>query len=147
MESKAREFINKKARFDYHIEEELEAGIVLSGAEVKAIRNGKMNMAGTYARILSGELFWVGADINAPDVDNNRSRKLLLKKTEIAKLVGKLEQKNYSLVPIKAYFKHGKLKLLLGLGKGKKLFDKREVIKNRDTQRDLDRKIRRAQNI
>lgn len=137
-----KEFYNKKARFDYQIEEELEAGVVLTGAEVKAIRLGKLNMTGSYAKILGGELFWVGSNINAHEIDNSRSRKLLIHKDELSKIVGKLEQKNFTLVPLKGYFKSGKFKLLLGLGKGKKSHDKRETIKKRESKRELARKIK-----
>lgn len=132
-----KEFYNKKARFDYQIEEDIEAGVALEGTEVKAIRAGKLNITGSYARILGGELYWVGANIASPDVDNNRSKKLLLHKSELSKIVGRLEQKNYTLVPLKGYFKRGKFKLLLGLGKGKKAHDKRETIKKRDAEKEL----------
>jgi len=137
-----KEFNNKKARFDYFIDEELEAGVVLFGNEVKAIRSGKLNMAGTYAKVLGGELYWVGANIDGLGVDNNRSRKLLVHKSELNKLIGKIEQKNYTLMPLKAYFKHGQFKILLGLGKGKKKHDKRELIKARDLEREIAKKLK-----
>lgn len=141
--NKTQEFYNKKARFDYQIEEDLEAGVALLGAEVKAIRAGKLAMSGTYAKILGGELYWIGAVINAPEVDNNRSKKLLVHKHELSKIIGKLEQKNYSLVPLKGYFKKGKFKLLLGLGRGKKSHDKREEIRRRENDREMARKMKR----
>lgn len=140
----SKEFYNKKARFDYQIEEDIEAGVALTGIEVKSIRLGKLNMTGSYAKILGGELYWVGANISNPDIDNNRSKKLLIHKAELNKIVGKLEQKNYTLVPLKGYFKRGKFKLLLGLGKGKKAHDKRETIKRRDLDRELARKVRQV---
>lgn len=140
----SKEYLNKRARFDYFIEEEIEAGVVLSGLEVKAIRSGKLNMDSTYAKFLGGELYWVGANINAPGADNSNSRKLLVHRAEFVKLNSKVEQKNYALVPLKGYFKRGKFKLLLGLGKGKKKFDKRETIKQREQQREIGRKVRQA---
>lgn len=140
--SNSKEFYNKKAHFDYFIEEEIEVGVVLLGTEVKAIRTGKLSMVGTYAKLLGGELYWVGANINSPDVDNNRSRKLLVHKSELSKMIGKIEQKNFTLLPLKGYFKNGKFKLLLGLGRGKKKHDKRQVLKNREADREAARKIK-----
>lgn len=140
--SNKKEFYNKKARFNYFIEHEIEAGVQLRGAEVKAIRAGKLNMINTYAKIIGTELFWVGADIISSEVDNSQSKKLLVHRKELSKLVGLLEQKNFSLIPLKGYFKNGKFKLLLGLGKGKKQHDKRESIKKKDLNREISRKIR-----
>ena len=140
------EILNKKAKFDYFIDEEYEAGIVLKGTEIKSIRNGSANLKDSYAIIKNNEAFLLNMYI-APYKEGNRfnheetrTRKLLLHKKEILKIKNKLEIQGYAFFPIKIYIKKGKAKVLLGIGKGKKLYDKRETIKKRDQEREL-RKI------
>lgn len=140
---------NKKARHDYFIEETFEAGICLEGCEVKSLRLGKANLRDCYARVHSGEIFLVGAHITPykqadtfAHVDPTRTRKLLLHKREIDKLIGLIQQKGYTLIATKIYFKHGKVKVELGLGKGKKLHDKRETLKRQEAKRDMDRAMK-----
>jgi len=136
---------NKKARHNYHIDDEYEAGIVLVGSEVKAIREGRVSFKDSYADIRRGEVFLRRLHISPYTFAYNanheslRTRKLLLHSHEIKKLVGKIKEQGYTLVPLKIYFKNDKIKVLLGLGKGKKLYDKRETIKQRDVKRDMDR--------
>lgn len=136
------EIKNRKAYFDYFIESEIEAGIVLTGTEIKSIRNGSANLKDTYARIKNEEVFILnmyiapyeeGNRYNAPE---RRERKLLLKKHEILKLKGQVIKEGYSLIPLKLYFKGNNAKILLGLCRGKKLYDKRETIKERDLARE-----------
>jgi len=126
---------NKKARFDYDIVGTFEAGIVLSGLEIKSIRAGKVDLTGSHVKIIGGELFWLGGIIQVAEGDSQRSRKLLMHKTEINKLIGKTEEKGMSLIPISLYITRGKAKLQIGLGKGRKKHDKREMIKKRDFER------------
>jgi SsrA-binding protein len=136
---------NKKARHNYHIDDEYEAGIVLAGTEVKAIREGRVSFKDSYADIKRGEVFLRQLHISPykfaynANHESMRTRKLLLHSYEIKKLVGKIKEQGYTLVPLKIYFKNDKIKILLGLGKGKKLYDKRETIKQRDVKRDMDR--------
>lgn len=136
---------NKKARHNYHIDDEYEAGIVLVGSEVKAIREGRVSFKDSYADIKRGEVFLRQLHISPYEYAYNanhesmRTRKLLLHSHEIKKLVGKIKEQGYTLVPLKIYFKNDKIKILVGLGKGKKLYDKRETIKQRDVKRDMDR--------
>lgn len=136
------EILNKKARFNYFIIDEIEAGIELKGTEIKSIRNGKASIEDAYARIKNGEVFLTNMFIakyeegNRFNHDERRERKLLLHKSEIIKLSKKLELDNYTLVPLKLYFKKNHAKILLGLCKGKKLYDKRETIKKRDLERE-----------
>lgn len=136
---------NKKARHNYHIDDEYEAGIVLAGTEVKAIREGRVSFKDSYADIKRGEVFLRQLHISPykfaynANHESMRTRKLLLHSYEIKKLVGKIKEQGYTLVPLKIYFKNDKIKVLLGLGKGKKLYDKRETIKQRDVKRDMDR--------
>lgn len=135
---------NRKARFNYEILDSLEAGIVLTGTEVKSIRQGKVNLSDAFAVIKHDEVFLKGMHISPYDhgnrfnVDPLRERKLLLKKQEIYRLKSKTEQKGLTLVPLSLYFKNGRVKLDLGIAKGKKLYDKRESIK----QDEIDRKLR-----
>jgi len=137
--------VNKKARFDYFIEDEYEAGLVLLGTEVKALRMGRANLKDAYARIKNGELFVYQMHIGPYPFAHHdgheplRPRKLLLHKQEIKRLYGKLNEKGFSLIPLKLYFKKGKAKLILGLAKGKKQYDKRETIRRRDEERDMER--------
>lgn len=132
---------NPTAFHNYTIEDKLEAGIVLSGTEIKSIRNGKANLKDSYAIIKNGEVYIVGMHIspyeqgNIFNKDPLRDRKLLLSKREINKLIGLTKQKGYSLVPLNMYFKGSLVKIELGIGKGKKLYDKREDIAKKDAER------------
>lgn len=132
---------NPTARHNYTIENTLEAGIVLTGTEIKSIRNGKINLKDSYANIKNGEVFIYGMHIspyehgNIYNKDPLRTRKLLLSRREINKLIGLTKQKGYSLVPISLYFNGNFLKIELGIGKGKKLYDKREEIAKKDAER------------
>lgn len=136
---------NRKARHDYIIEDTFETGIVLVGTEVKSLRMGKANLKDAYARIKNGEVFVYQMHIGMYPFAyyNNheplRTRKLLLHNYEIKKLYGKVNEKGYSLVPLRLYFKAGKAKLKLALARGKKSHDKRETIRRRDQKRELDR--------
>lgn len=136
---------NPTAYHNYTIEDKLEVGIVLSGTEIKSIRQGKVNLKDTYAIIKKGEIYTVGMHIspyehgNIFNKDPLRDRKLLLQKREINKLIGLTSQKGYSLVPISLYFKGSLVKMELGIGKGKKLYDKREDIAKRDAERQMAR--------
>ena len=135
------EINNKKAYFDYFVSREIEAGIALTGTEIKSIRKGSVALKDTYARIKNGEVFVVNMYIakydegNRFNHDERRSRKLLLHKNEINRLSEEIKLNGYTLVPLKMYFKGDKAKILLGLCKGKKLYDKRETIKERDLSR------------
>lgn len=141
---------NKKAYFNYNILEKFEAGISLLGTEVKSIRAGRMGLKGAYVVInANNEVSLIGANIspyqpkNAPqDYRPDRSRKLLLKKKEIDYLIGKSHQKGLTFIPLRAYNKKGKIKLEFGIGKGKREFDKREVVKDRDTKREIEREMK-----
>jgi SsrA-binding protein len=139
---------NKKARHEYFIEETYEAGIELSGTEVKSIRQGRVNFKDSYAAIDNGEVFIVGMHIspyeqgNIFNKDPERNRKLLLHRYEINKLTGLIQQKGLTLVPLKLYFNRGKVKVELGVARGKKIYDKRADIAARDAQRDIDRKMK-----
>lgn len=137
---------NKKAGHDYFIEERYEAGISLVGTEVKSIRMGKANLRDSYAQVKNGEIFVQNMHIspyekgNIFNKDPLRSRKLLMHKKEIAKLFGMTAVKGYALVPLSLYFKNGKIKVELGLAKGKKLYDKRESLKEKAVQRDSEQR-------
>lgn len=131
------EFFNKKARFNYAIEDSFEAGIVLFGSEIKAVRLGRVNITSAHAKILNDELFLLGSIIETGDDTKDRTRKLLVKKDEIKKLTGKVQEKGLTLVPLKMYMTRGKLKVEIGIGRGKKKFDKRETIKKREFERKL----------
>ena len=141
---------NKKAYHDYFIEETIEAGMVLKGTEIKSVRAGRINLKDSFARIENGEVFLHNAHIapyeqgNQFNHDPLRTRKLLLNKHEINKWIGKTQQAGYSLIPLKVYLKNGVAKVLLGLAKGKKKYDKREAIKQKDIKREMDRAIRRS---
>lgn len=141
--------VNRKARHDYSIEETYEAGIVLQGTEIKSIRNGRVNLKDSHARIdRNGEVQLVNMHIaeyeqgNRFNHDPTRSRKLLLHRKEIDKLIGLIQQQGYALIPLKLYIKNGYAKILLGLGKGKKKYDKREDLKKKQMKRDIDRAIK-----
>jgi len=134
---------NKKAFHDYFIEERFEAGMVLQGTEVKSLRNGKANLNDAFATVKNGEAFLHNFHIlpydfgNRENHDPDRMRKLLLHKKEIAKLFSKIREQGYTLIPLRIYFKDGKVKAEIGLAKGKKLHDKRETLKKKDMQRDI----------
>ena len=139
---------NPTAYHNYSIESTIEAGIVLTGTEIKSIRNGKCNIKDTYVNIKDGEVFIYGMHIspyefgNIFNKDPLRTRKLLLNRHEIDKLYGMIKQKGVSLVPIKMYMKGNKVKLEIGIGKGKKLYDKREDIAKKDAQMKIDRALK-----
>jgi SsrA-binding protein len=142
---------NRRARFDYFIEERLEAGLVLEGWEVKALRAGKAQITESHVYVRNGEAFITGAHINPLTTtsthviaDPTRTRKLLLNKSEIAHLIGAVERKGYTIVPLELYWQRGKAKLRIGLAKGKKQHDKRATEKDRDWQRDKARLLRRG---
>jgi SsrA-binding protein len=141
---------NKKAFHDYFIEERYEAGLVLEGWEVKAIRAGRVQLKEAYVVLNREEPFIIGMHVSALPTasthvkpDPTRSRKLLLNADEIAKLIGKVEQKGYTLVPLDLHYTRGRVKLAVGLAKGKKQYDKREAEKDRDWQREQQRLLRR----
>ena len=140
---------NRRARFEYSIEEQFEAGMVLSGWEVKAIRAGQVQLTDGYVHVRNGELFLIGCRINAlraasthvqPEAD--RTKKLLMHKAEIRRLIGKIEQKGYTLVPLNLHFKGGHVKAEIALAKGKNLHDKRDTEKKRDWEREHGRLMR-----
>ncbi len=136
---------NKKARHDYAVEETYEVGLVLKGTEVKSIRQGKVNLKDSYAVIENGEIFVQAMNIspyeqgNIYNTDPMRKRKLLLNKKEIRKLIGLVNQKGYSLIPLSLYFKNGKVKMELAVAIGKKKYDKRQDIAKKDAQRRIQR--------
>ena len=137
------EITNRKAKYEYFIEETYEAGIVLTGTEIKSIRNGKANLKDSYAIIKNGEAFILNMHISKYDEgnifnhDETRTRKLLLNKKEILKMRDKIEQAGFTLIPIRLYFKNNRAKLEIGVCKGKHSYDKRESIKKRDQEREL----------
>lgn len=139
---------NRRARHEYHVLETIECGIELVGTEVKSIRNGQANLKDSHARIEDGEVFLYNSHISPYDHGNRfnheptRKRRLLLNKKEIQKLKSKIQEKGLTLIPLKLYFKTNWVKVELGLCKGKKLYDKREDIAKRDTQRQLERVIK-----
>lgn len=139
---------NRKARFNFEILETFEAGIELKGTEVKSIRLSKVNLSDGYASIDHGEVFLKQVHIspyeqgNIFNVDPLRTRKLLLHRKEIDKLVGEITQKGYTLVPLSIYLKRGKVKVELGLARGKKLYDKREALAKKDVQRRIEREMK-----
>ena len=142
---------NRKARHDYHIHETYEAGIALTGTEVKSLRAGKANLKDSYAHVENGEMMISQMHIslyeqgNIFNHDPMRKRKLLMHKKEIMKLFGKTREKGYSLVPLKLYFTRGKAKLQIALASGKKNYDKRQDIAARDAKRDMERAMRDRQ--
>ncbi|MFM2075160.1 MAG: hypothetical protein RJB34_1465 [Pseudomonadota bacterium] len=140
---------NKKAIFNYHIEERFEAGMVLEGWEVKALRMGKVQLTDGYVVIRGGELFLIGCQINPlhtasthVNPDNVRTKKLLLNKEEIRRLIGKVEQKGHTLVPLNLHWKNGKVKCDMALAKGKAEHDKRDTIKDREGKREVQRAMK-----
>ena len=148
LESDRMEILNKRAKFYYFIEEEIEAGVVLTGTEVKSIRAGKCNIKDSYGIVRNGEVFLLNMYIAKYDEGNlfnheeTRSRKLLLHKKEIKKIDEAIKLQGLTLVPLKGYFKDNKFKILLGICKGKKNFDKRETIKERDIKRNVEKNLK-----
>jgi SsrA-binding protein len=140
---------NRRARHGYHILDTWEAGIVLTGSEVKSLRNGKANITDAYGIVREGEVQLLNLHISPYEQasyfnhEPTRTRKLLLHKREIKKMIGAVERQGLTLVPLELYFKRGKVKVALGLGKGKKLYDKRADEKRRDDERDIERAVRR----
>jgi SsrA-binding protein len=141
--------VNRRAFHDYHIDERWEAGLVLTGSEVKSLREGRANLQDAYARFFGDELFLVGAHISpyAPAAEQGheptRARKLLLHRREIDKLQSKIQEKGLTLIPLRLYWSKGRAKAELGLGRGKKLHDKRAAIKERTERREIDRAMSR----
>ncbi len=144
---------NKKARHDYFIEETYECGIELRGTEVKSIRLGKLNIRDGHARVENSEVFLYNIHIspyeqgNIHNVDPLRPRKLLLHKREILKLIGYIQQKGYTLIPLNVYLKQGLIKVELGVAIGKKLYDKRQDIAKKESQRRIDKELRARQKV
>jgi len=139
---------NRKAHFEYFIEERYECGITLVGSEVKSLRQGHLSLADSYATIKGGEVFLLNAHIPCYEKttqykeDERRTRKLLLHRKEIDRLERKVKDKSYTLIPLKAYFKDGLVKIELALAKGKHLFDKKETLKNKDLKKETERAIK-----
>lgn len=140
---------NRKARHDYFIDESYEAGIVLTGSEIKSVRNGRVNLRGGYARVYNGEVFLYDVHISTYEQSGThfnheptRPRKLLLHRKEISRIVGQVDRQGFTLVPLRIYFKGRRAKLELGLAKGKKFYDKREDIANREAKRDIERALK-----
>jgi SsrA-binding protein len=140
--------VNRRATHDYFVDERIEAGLVLTGTEIKSIREGRVNLREGYARIVGDEAWLTGVHI-APYEQGSRynheplrDRKLLLHRDEIAGLIGKVRRSGYTLVPLQLYLKHGRAKVELGLGKGKRQYDKREAIAKREAQREIERHTR-----
>ena len=139
---------NKKAFFDYEIIESLEAGIALSGTEVKSAKEGKINLKDAFVKIMNGEAYLLNCHIspyshgNITNHDPTRTRKLLLHKRELNKLIGKSKEKGLTLIPLKMYLKGNKIKVEISLAKGKKKYDKRESIKEKDISREINRELK-----
>ena len=140
---------NRKARHEYFIEETFEAGMVLAGPEAKSLRDGRANLVDSYARVKKGEVFLYNMHISPypfahhVNLDPVRTRKLLLTRKEIKRLIGKAEEKGYTMIPLKVYFSGGWAKVEIGLAKGKKKADKRQAIKEKDMKRDMERERKR----
>jgi len=141
--------VNKKARFDYHIEEDYEAGLALQGWEVKSLRAGRAQLKESYVIVRGGELFLFNAHFSPlisasthVEAEPTRTRKLLMHRMEISRLIGAVERRGYTLVPLKLYWKAGRAKLKIGLAKGKKLHDKRADIKKREWEREQHRLLK-----
>lgn len=144
---------NKKAYHDYFVEETFETGIVLQGTEIKSIRAGRVNLKDSYARVQNGEVFLYGMHVSPYEQGNRynhdplRERKLLLHRREINKLIGETKEAGYALVPLKVYLKNGYAKVLLGLARGKKKYDKREDLKQKEAKREIERAFRDRQKM
>ncbi len=142
---------NRKARHDYHIEESYEAGIVLTGTEVKSVRNARVNLKDSFAKVEGNELFLYNMHISPYEQGNRfnhdplRVRKMLMHKIEISRLTGKIKEKGYALIPLKIYLIRGRVKVELGLGRGKKMYDKRRDIAEKDSKREMERVFRDKQ--
>jgi SsrA-binding protein len=140
--------VNRKAKHEYFIIQSFEAGIVLTGTEVKALRQGKANLVDSYANVEKAEVWLMSANISSYEQGNinnhepTRTRKLLLNKSEIRKLIGKVKEKGLTLIPLRLYFKNGKVKVEIAIVKGKKVYDKRESIAKKDMQRDQERRFK-----
>jgi SsrA-binding protein len=133
---------NRRARFDYEIIENYEAGVVLTGIEIKAVRAKRVDISSAYVKIISGEAWLVNMVLNYPNLENtSRSRKLLLHENQIDHLIGLNEQKGLTIVPLRAYFQRGKVKIEVGVGRGRKQHDKRELIKERDVAREVQKDL------
>ena len=143
------EIVNRKAKYNYQIFETVEAGIVLTGTEIKSLRLGKANIKDSYARVKNNEIFLINMHISSYDNgnifnhDETRERKLLLHKKEILKFRDKIKLEGYTIVPLKVYLKNGRAKVLIGLAKGKKNYDKREDIKKRDIERSIRARLKK----
>jgi len=141
---------NRKAAFNYQLDEKFEAGMVLLGPEVKSLREGRASLVDSYARIRRGEVFLHNMHITPypfahhMELDPTRTRKLLLNKREIKRLIGKTEEKGYSLIPTKVYFKEGRAKVEVALAKGKKKYDKRMALKEKEMKKDMDQARKRS---
>lgn len=139
---------NRKARYDYNIEATFEAGVVLKGSEVKSLRQGQGNLKEGYAGIKEGEVFLYNVHISPyaqaarDNPDPVRERKLLLHKKEIKRLIGKIQERGYTLIPLQMYFKDGKAKVELGLARGKKLYDKRETLRRKAMEREVKKALK-----
>ena len=140
--------VNKRARFDYEIDDVYEAGLVLQGTEVKSLRQGRVSLKDAYGDVQNGEVYLLHAHIDPYDQGNRnnhdpeRPRKLLLHKQEIKRLIGKTQERGLTLIPTRMYFARGKAKIEIGLAKGKKNYDKRQDLKRRDAQREVERALR-----
>lgn len=141
---------NKKARFEYFVEEDYEAGLVLEGWEVKSLRAGRVNLSDAHIIIRYGEAYLLGAQIQPLPTaaqhtfpDASRTRKLLLNRKQLSQLIGKVERQGYTLIPLSLYWKHNKVKMLMALAKGKKTHDKRDATKDREWQRDRARVMKK----
>ena len=144
---------NRKAWHDFHIDEAYEAGLVLTGTEVKSVRNSRVNLKDSYAKVEDGELFLYNMHVSPYDPGNRfnheplRTRKLLMHKAEISRLAGKIQEKGYALIPLKIYLIRGLIKIELGLARGKKKYDKRRDIAERDSKREMEREFKEKQKI
>lgn len=142
---------NRRARHEYHIHETFEAGIALTGTEIKSLRGGRANLTDSYARIENGELYLISAHISPYEQGNRfnheprRNRKLLMHKSEILRLLGKTREKGYTLIPLKFYLTHGLAKIELALASGKDLYDKRQASAEKDAKREVERTLRDRQ--
>jgi SsrA-binding protein len=140
--------VNRRARHDYFIDETFEAGMVLTGSEVKSLRDGRAHLKDSYARVLKGEAVLLNAHISPYPAANQfnheptRTRKLLLHKREIRRLAGRISERGLTLIPLRLYFKKGRAKVELGLARGKKLYDKRETLRKRDMRREVERSLK-----
>jgi len=139
---KSGSLLNRKARFEYTFIENFEAGIVLTGDEIKAVRENRLNLAGSHVKIIGGEAFWIGGIISANSTDQQRTRKLLLHKKEIEKIVSSSDEKGLTIIPTKMYIKRGRAKLEIALSRGKKLHDKRNIIKTREQEIEAGRELK-----